>query len=53
MKDAIDRLEAGQLDQARRLHALHETQSLLIRRVDDAYRLLAQRHHDDQHKEES
>lgn len=53
MKDAIDRLEAGQMDQARQLHNLHESQSLLIRRVDDAYRLLAQRDHHDQHPEES
>ena len=48
MKDAIDRLEAGQQDHAQQMQAtreqvteLHKSQAELIRRVDDAYRLFA------------
>lgn len=49
MKDAIDRLEAGQADQVRQMEnhrqqvaELHTAQAELIRRVDDTYRLFAQ-----------
>ena len=48
MKDAIDRLEAGQVDQAEQMRRhqeqmteLHTSQVDLIRRIDDAYRLFA------------
>lgn len=48
MKDAIDRLEAGQAMQAQQLQVqqeqmvdLHKSQVDLIRRVDDTYRLFA------------
>lgn len=41
MKDAVDRLESGQLDQARQLQVMHEAQTSLIKRVDDAYALFA------------
>lgn len=41
MKDAIDRLEAGQLDHARQMQSLHQAHHELIRRVDDTYRMFA------------